>query len=294
MEEIKKWSEIPYAGESAPPMNPEEPSAGSWVTHYIKMNDEGDFFYKNGKKIKLDIRNPTTIDWQPQLSIVKKTLENLTPHQIQVANYWGTGVPTKQFVPIMDRLIDTYKVPAPRSARILAAVLAAVNDAFVATWKLKFDWQVARPNQLDQTLETILCTPRHPTYPSGHATIAGCVETVLGYFFPGEAKKLRKMSEECAVSRLYAGVHFPLDNSEGLRLGRQIGRIVVEELRKDKNDNHKKIDKPYRENLQAVFNPPPYEQMIPFEFENSCTSLLTNDKENIMPSTNTTKPKLFY
>ncbi|MBE4909431.1 vanadium-dependent haloperoxidase [Bacillus luteolus] len=294
MDLLKKWNEIPYAGEQVPPTNPEEPSAGSWVTHYIKTNEIGEFFYKNGKKIQLDIRNPSTIDWKPQLAIVKKTLENLTPHQMEVAKYWGTGVPTKQFVPIMDRLIDTYKVPAPRAARILAAVLAAVNDAFVVTWKCKFDWQVARPNQLDQSLETILCTPRHPTYPSGHATIAGCVEQVLGYFFPGEAKKLRKMSEECSDSRLYAGVHFPLDNSEGLRLGRQIGRIVVEELKKDKNEENRKIDKPYRENRNAVINPPPYEQVIPYEFANNCTSLLTNNKKDDLPTNNTTKPTLFY
>jgi hypothetical protein len=37
--------------------------------------------------------------------------------------------------------------------------------------------------------------------------------------------------EQCAQSRLYAGVHFKVDNDEGLRLGRQIGGIVVRVLR---------------------------------------------------------------
>ncbi|MDQ0224099.1 hypothetical protein [Metabacillus niabensis] len=33
--------------------------------------------------------------------------------------------------------------------------------------------------------------------------------------------------KESAQSRLYAGVHFKADNDEGLRLGRQIGEMVV-------------------------------------------------------------------
>ena len=220
----KKWKKSSYSAEKI--------MVGSWVTHYIKIDKHGQIFYKDGRKITFDIRHPSKIDWDSQLSLVNNTLLKLTPHQIDIAKYWGTGVPTKQFLPIMDQLIDTYKVPAPMAAHILAVVLAAINDTFVLTWKLKFDWLVARPNQLDQSLVTILSTPRHPTYPSGHATVGGCSEVVLGYFFPGEAKKLRKMFQECADSRLYAGVHFPIDNEEGLRLGRQVGQIVVEELSK--------------------------------------------------------------
>lgn len=37
--------------------------------------------------------------------------------------------------------------------------------------------------------------------------------------------------EESAQSRLYAGVHFNVDNNEGLSLGRQIGEVVVSLLR---------------------------------------------------------------
>ena len=37
--------------------------------------------------------------------------------------------------------------------------------------------------------------------------------------------------EESAESRLYVAVHFKVDNDEGLRLGRQIGEMVVRLLR---------------------------------------------------------------
>jgi hypothetical protein len=76
----------------------------------------------------------------------------------------------------------------------------------------------------------VLFTPRFPAYPSAHATVAGCAETVLSYFFPQESSEIKKIMEESAQSRLYAGVHFNVDNNEGLRLGRQIGEVVVSYL----------------------------------------------------------------
>ncbi len=40
--------------------------------------------------------------------------------------------------------------------------------------------------------------------------------------------------EESAQSRLYAGVHFKIDNDDGLRLGRQIGEVVITKSTKRK------------------------------------------------------------
>jgi hypothetical protein len=37
--------------------------------------------------------------------------------------------------------------------------------------------------------------------------------------------------EECVLSRLYAGAHFKVDNDGGMRLGRQIGGMVVSVLK---------------------------------------------------------------
>ena len=60
----------------------------------------------------------------------------------------------------------------------------------------------------------------------------GCAEVILSYFFPPESARLKNIMEQCAQSRLYAGVHFKVDNDEGLRLGGQIGGgIVVRVLR---------------------------------------------------------------
>lgn len=136
--------------------------------------------------------------------IVEQTLENLTPTQIEIARYWGDGPPTKQFTPIIDRLVDTYGFSASRSARVLAAVQAAINDVLAVTWYYKYLWDIARPDQLDQNLASLLCTPKFPTYPAGHAVVAGCAQVLLSYFFPPEAERLKELAEQCALSRLYA------------------------------------------------------------------------------------------
>ncbi|WP_345241123.1 vanadium-dependent haloperoxidase [Pontibacillus salipaludis] len=289
------WDELPYAGEEHPPLNPETPYSGSWSTYYVKHNDEGGFSTIDGKPIDLEIRHPNTINWNAQLNKVKRTLAELTKEEEEIAYYWSRGPATKQWTPIADILIDTYGVEAPRAGRILAALQAGINDAFVVAWYLKFKWLVARPNQLDDELVTVICTPRHPSYPSGHAAVAGAAEAILSYFFPAEKRRLRKLAEECAVSRLYAGVHYPIDNDEGLRLGRQIGQIVVNQLQQDYNSEGDPVDIHYRDNRNAKLLPPPYKQAIPFHFDTTCESLVEAQPASDKKQTNTSsKPKLFF
>jgi hypothetical protein len=268
----ERWSKIPYAGEKYPPQNPEEPYASSWPLSFLKRDEDGKFLSPEGEKIKFHIKNPCNIDWEKELDEVKCELDHLTERKIEIAKYWGTGVATKQWTPIIDRLIDTYEVTAPYAGRILQSVQSAINDSFVVTWYLKYKLDVARPNQLDQNMTTLLCTPRHPTYPSGHSVIAACAATVLSHYFPKEAKKLQLLAEECAVSRLYGGVHFPIDNSEALKLGLQIGKMVVSELSRDENNRCELVDKPFIEYKRAKLPPITYEQVIPFNFKNFCQS----------------------
>jgi hypothetical protein len=161
-------------------------------------------------------------------------------------------------------LIDTYGFTPVRAARVLAAVQGAINDGLVVTWFYKYLYDQARPNQYNQQLRTYICTPLFPTYPSGHSVVAGVAEAVLSYFFAPEADRLHQLAEEASISRLYGGVHFPPDLSEGLRLGRQIGRIIVNTLSSQRDRNQVMVDIPITKDLHANLPPPPYTQVIPF------------------------------
>ena len=270
----RKWSDLAYAGEvRVPPAD--ESETHSWPLFFLNRNDQGHFTDDRGQPLALDIRHPDAINFETeQLEAVRQTLSGLTQEKICMAEYWNAGPPTKQYTPIIDRLIDTYKLTATRAARILAAAYGGINDAMVVTWHLKYKFNVPRPNQLDQNLQTIVCTPYHPSYPAGHAVAAGCMEAILGYFFSPEKNRLKCLAEECSISRVYAGVHYPADVIEGLRLGRYIGEKITCILEKQNNSLGCKIDYTITKNLSASLMPPPYEQVIKFERKRACHSLL--------------------
>ncbi|AOY78235.1 chloroperoxidase [Clostridium formicaceticum] len=259
----KKWSQLPYAGEVELPKGI-DPTAGSGPLYFMKRSRGGEFVSLDGKNIRFTIQHPGNIDFCKELSIVKDVLNNITLQQRKIAEYWGEGPATKQWTPIIDRLLDTYEFTPVQSARVLAAVQAGISDAFVITWYYKYLWDVPRPNQLDKKLLTAICTPKFPAYPSGHSVISGTAEVILSYFFPPEAERLKKLAEENSISRLYGGVHFSVDLSEGLRLGRQIGRFIVDILRNQLDSNRNPIDIPVKQDLYANLNPPPYDQVIPY------------------------------
>lgn len=269
-----RWSKVSHAGESKPPVDPVTSNAGSWSLTYLKRNIKGDFLTPKGIKMHLPILHPKQIDFEKELKIVQSALRNNDPIHVKNAIFYGTGVPTKQWSPVIDRLIDSYGVTPVYAARILWAVQAAVNDTMIVVWDYKYKWDTARPNQYDHEMETVICTPRFPSYPSGHASMSGCSEVVLSYFFPREAKKLRKFAEEDAVSRLYAGVHFSIDNTEGLKLGRFIGKVVVDHLKTQRNPDRTPIDIPYKEYRKADFFADDFKQFIPFDFADDCSSLV--------------------
>jgi PAP2 superfamily len=221
-----RWSQHTYPGEQYPPMNAVTPEAGSWPMFFVARRGE-EFLDPFRQIIKWKIKNPNTIDWERELFILKQTLQNLTPQQIRIAQSWGTGEVSKRVIPIIYNMMEAYELASTKAARFLGFYHAAINDAFVLTWHFKYLWDVARPCQYDPSLKPVLFTPRFPGYPSAHAAMAGCSEAILSYYFPQERYRINQMMEECAMSRLYAGVHFKVDNDEGLSVGRQLGGIVV-------------------------------------------------------------------
>lgn len=220
-----RWSQIPYPGEPYPPIGV-TPGAGSWPMFFVARRGQ-DFLDPFGQTIQWNIKKPNTIDWNRELVLVQQTLQNLTPQQIRIAQTWGTGEVSKQLIPVIYNMMEAYGLVSTKAARFLGFYHAAINDAFVIAWHFKYLWDVARPCQYDPALKPVLFTPRFPGYPSAHAVMAGCSDTILSYYFPQERFRINQMMEECAMSRLYAGVHFKVDNDEGLTLGRQLGQIVV-------------------------------------------------------------------
>jgi membrane-associated phospholipid phosphatase len=106
-------------------------------------------------------------------------------------------------------------------------------DAFICCWDAKYAYWLARPITADPSLDVLIPTPPFPSYTSGHSTISTAAATVLGYLFPDDEAELLAQAEEAKQSRLWAGIHFPLDNEMGALGGGMIGRLVVARARED-------------------------------------------------------------
>lgn len=261
-----KWNIISYPKNKFTSLG-ETPSGGSWPLYYFKRSPEGKFTDLNGNEIAFNIKTPDiSMDFpNNELNKVIETHYNLTEYQKTIASYWGAGVPQNQLIPILQTLINVYGVPAVSASRIYGIVSSAINDAMVICWYYKYAYQIPRPVQYDRNFTPYLKTPEHPSYPAGHSVSAACFATVVAHFFPTEKEKLITLADECSISRLYAGVHFPLDLSEGYNLGVDVGTRILNEIRNASDVYGSTIDKVYNDNKDADLMPPPYTQTFKFK-----------------------------
>jgi len=72
-------------------------------------------------------------------------------------------------------------------------------------------------------------TPEHPEHPSAHATECMAGATVLRSVFGNDAQPVT-YADECAASRVWAGVHFRTAGEAGQKLGEEIATYVIRKL----------------------------------------------------------------
>lgn len=87
-----------------------------------------------------------------------------------------------------------------------------------------------RPIEFSPDVQPIIQTPGHGSLPSGHATEAYAVATVLARLRsapPETASMLDRQAARIATNRVVAGVHFPVDSVAGRLLGVTLGEYLV-------------------------------------------------------------------
>ena len=219
-------------------VNPVEGFAGQWRPWIVP----GPQRYQPPKAL-----TPGTPAYQRDTAEILTTATNLTADQKTAALAWnldaGSVTPAgvwikiclEQFAPLSrdDAVADTSLVDRVNTAlSMLSAVSAAMHDAFIACWNVKFIYWSERPitavrRTLDPGFVPLLLTPGFPSYVSGHATISGAAASVLADFLPDQKQRFADMATEAAESRLWGGIHFRSDNEEGLKLGASVGRDIL-------------------------------------------------------------------
>jgi len=115
----------------------------------------------------------------------------------------------------------------PRATRVYALIGAVQFDAFIASQDGKFTYWYIRPPQLDPVIVPLFPTPNFPSYPSNHSTFSAAKSEMLAYLFPAHADFIRAVGTEAGDSRIWAGIHFPMDNVAGVQLGKSVAQVFI-------------------------------------------------------------------
>jgi undecaprenyl-diphosphatase len=97
--------------------------------------------------------------------------------------------------------------------------LAAVAIADWATTGIKGLVDRPRPPLRYPEPKTLVPLPHDASFPSGHAATSFAAATMLTFYFPRLAPVLYLLAAAVAFSRVYVGVHYPLDVIAGALLG---------------------------------------------------------------------------
>jgi membrane-associated phospholipid phosphatase len=170
-----------------------------------------------------------------EVQVVIDAAKSRTPEQIEIVHKWADLPPPTIWNSMLNDRIESQNLTIYESARASAYLNTAMYDSFVSCWYTKFTYWTARPIQRiisDPTFTTVIPTPNFPSYTSGHSTISSTASLILGQLFPHESVYFLSEAHEAAMSRLWAGIHFPQDNNNGIAIGQQIGKKYVNDMLK--------------------------------------------------------------
>ena len=110
---------------------------------------------------------------------------------------------------------------------LLTVIAVALADWTATALKAIVD----RPRPFFRYPEPKVLVPRphDASFPSGHAATSFAAATILSFAFPKAAPAFLVLAGAVAYSRVYVGVHYPLDVSAGAALGAAVA-IALRQL----------------------------------------------------------------
>ena len=124
----------------------------------------------------------------------------------------------------------------PRAARAYALLATVYYDAFLASNDGKYAYWYPRPHQLDPGITPLFAVPNFPSYPSNHSVLSTARSEVLAYLFPSRAGFIRGLGKEAGDSRVWAGIHYEMDNRAGVEVGKAVAGKFIARAKDDGAD----------------------------------------------------------
>ena len=116
---------------------------------------------------------------------------------------------------------------ALRRPSIAFAVPAVVLLADLAASGLKLATDRRRPDEALDGIDVLVTAPSTGSFPSGHAATSFAAAVVLTVAVPALAPAFFVLAALVGLSRLYVGVHFPLDVLAGAALGAAVATALL-------------------------------------------------------------------
>ena len=110
---------------------------------------------------------------------------------------------------------------------ILFMTLFAVAVADWSATGLKALIDRPRPTLRYAEPKALVPVPHDASFPSGHAATSFAGATILSFSFPRLAPVFYLLATAVAFSRVYVGVHYPLDVIGGAALGTLVGLLTI-------------------------------------------------------------------
>ena len=164
------------------------------------------------------------------IQMVKDALNMITNDQRMAVLRWSGGPGTKgataHWLDLATKHMRETGLNDIGKALIIRSVLQmTVWDAVSAVNDSKYTHLVKRPFARvdpEDPMYTVMPTPSSPSYLSTSTTIAWASATVMAHYFPERADDWIAVATEIGSSRVWSGVHFPMDVEQGIILGRQV------------------------------------------------------------------------
>lgn len=180
---------------------------------------------------------PGTPEFIADVNEIKDFTENPTSETRRIANFWADGpstsTPPGHWNAIASDLILKYQMNPIRSARTMAYMNMAIQDAGISCWDTKYYYNGLRPSNAISDFRTLIGVPNFPGYISGHSTFSAAGAEVLAYIFPNEAATVNQFAQDASNSRIYGGIHFRVDCKVGLETGKKVAGYAINVAKAD-------------------------------------------------------------
>ena len=218
---------------------------------------------------QFDVKNKNSAYYKGMME-VKTIGDSLTDEQKHIADFWDDNpfklnvsghvmFATKKFSPpghwmnIVGIAAEKAKADFSTTVAAYTETSVALFDAFISCWDEKYRSNYIRPETainkyVNEEWRPYIQTPPFPSYTSGHATISAAAAEVMTNWFGDhlsftdtsslefgiqsrQIESFRDAAKEAALSRLYGGIHYRLDNEEGNKCGKMLGELIVKRLK---------------------------------------------------------------